>query len=84
MTFIVFQAITGAFGAFADIYALTGGGAGTRDSFLYPIIYLYSTMFKNGQAARAAAMGYIIAAILFVITSIQRRLFADEEGGNLL
>jgi ABC-type sugar transport system permease subunit len=81
LTFIVFQAIIGAFAAFGDVMTL--GGSNTRDAFLYPVIHLYNTMFKNSQINRAASMGYIIAAILFVITAMQRKLFSGDNTGSL-
>lgn len=86
MKFIVFQAITGSFSLFGEVLTLvsTGYGAkssavGSRNSMLYPMIYLYNTMFKSGQINRAAALGYVVAAILLIITSVQRWLFRDKE-----
>jgi ABC-type sugar transport system permease subunit len=81
LTFVVFQAILGAFAAFGDVITL--GGTSARDAFLYPVIHLYNTMFKNSQINRAAAMGYIIAAVLFVLTTMQRKLFSGEDAGSL-
>ena len=36
-------------------------------------------MFKNNQVNRAATMGYMIAVILLVITTIQRYLFREKD-----
>ena len=35
--------------------------------------------FKNNQVNRAATMGYMIAVILLVITTIQRYLFREKD-----
>ena len=81
MTYIVFMAITGSFAMFGEILTLVqnGSSVGSRDSMLFPVIYLYNSMFKNNQSNRAAAMGYVIAVILLLITSVQRWLFRDKD-----
>ena len=81
MTYIVFMAITGSFAMFGEVLTLVqnGSSVGSRDSMLFPVIYLYNSMFKNNQSNRAAAMGYVIAVILLLITSVQRWLFRDKD-----
>lgn len=80
MAYIVFTAITGSFAIFGEIMSLLGtDSTGARDSFLYPVVYLYMSMFKNNKMYFASAMGYCIAAILFVVTSVQRKLFSDKD-----
>lgn len=81
MTYIIFIAITGSFAMFGEVITLVqnGSSVGSRDSMLYPVIYLYNTMFKNNQVNRAATMGYVIAVILFIITTVQRYLFREKE-----
>ena len=82
MRFIVFASITGSFSMFGEVMTLvtsSGSAVGSRDSMLYPMIYLYNTMFTNNKINRAAAMGYVIAIILLIITSIQRWLFREKE-----
>lgn len=80
MTYIVFTAITGSFALSGEIYTLVGiGGTGARDSMLFPVVYLYNTMFRDNKMNQAAAMGYVLALILLVITSIQRWLFRDKD-----
>ena len=81
MTYIVFIAFTGSFAMFGEVLTLVqnSSSVGSRDSMLYPVIYLYNTMFKNNQVSRAATMGYVIALILLIITTIQRRLFREKD-----
>lgn len=81
MTYIIFIAITGSFAMFGEVLTLVqnGSSVGSRDSMLYPVIYLYNTMFKNNQVNRAATMGFAIAGILLIITTIQRRLFREKD-----
>ena len=79
-TYIIFTAIIGSFSVFGEVLTLVGqNSTGARDSMLYPVIYLYNTMFKNNQMNLAATMGYVIAAILLIITGIQRRVLRDKD-----
>lgn len=77
-TFVVFTSITGSFAIFGEVMTLTSS-TGAKDCMLYPMIYLYNTMFKNNQTAKAAAMGFVIAAIVMIITSVQRWLFREKD-----
>lgn len=77
-TFVVFTSITGSFSIFGEVMTLTNS-TGAKDCMLYPMIYLYNTMFKNNQTAKAAAMGFVIAAIVMLITSVQRWLFREKD-----
>jgi ABC-type sugar transport system permease subunit len=77
--FMVFIAITGSFALFGDVITLAGYSGGSRNSFLYPLIHLYNTMFRNSQVNYAAAIGYAIALILLLITTLQRSVFMRDE-----
>lgn len=79
MTYIVFTAIVGSFSISGEVYTLVGvGGTGARNSMLFPVVYLYNTMFRDNMMNRASAMGYVLAVILLIITTIQRRLFKSD------
>ncbi len=79
--FITFICIVGSFSIFGEVLTLVGNSnaVGARDSMLYPMVYLYNLMFKNVKMNQAAAMGYVIAVILLLITGVQRWLFRDKE-----
>jgi lactose/L-arabinose transport system permease protein/arabinosaccharide transport system permease protein len=62
---------------------MVGNAGGPRYSYLYPVIYLYTTMFTKGQVNYAAAIGYVVALILFIITTLQRDVFMKERGEEL-
>lgn len=80
MIYVVFTAITGSFSIFGEVYTLAGANStGARDSMLYPVIYLYNTMFRDNKMNEAATMGYILAVILLIITSIQRFIMRDKD-----
>ena len=79
MTYVVFTAIVGSFGLFGEVYTLVGvGGTGARNSMLFPMVYLYNTLFRDNMMNRASAMGYVLAVILLIITTIQRRLLRSN------
>jgi ABC-type sugar transport system permease subunit len=80
--FIVFITITGSFSLFGDVIVMVGYGGGARHSYLYPVIHLYNTMFRQNMINYAASVGYIIALILLILTTLQRRVFMrdDREG----
>lgn len=78
--YIIFTAITGSFSLFGEIYTLIPmDSAGTRDSMLFPVVYLYRSMFRDNRLNYAATMGYVIAVILFIITFLQRRIMRDND-----
>lgn len=79
-TFVVFTAIVGSFSLSGEIYTLVGeGGTGARNSMLFPVVYLYNMMFRDSKMNQAAAMGYVLAVILIIITSIQRYVFTEHD-----
>ena len=80
MTYIVFTAIVGSFSMFGEVMTLTSvEGTGARDSMLFPLLYLYNMMFRNNQMNMASAMGYILAVILLIITTVQRTLMRERD-----
>ena len=81
--FIVFAAITGSFALFGDVITMVSNSGGPRYSYLYPLIFLYNTMFRENQLNYAAAIGYVIALILLILTTIQRTVMKDEGEGIL-
>jgi ABC-type sugar transport system permease subunit len=82
--FIIFTAITGSFSIFGDVITLVGYGGGPRYSYLYPAMYLYNTMFRESQVNYAAAVGYIIAVVLLILTTLQRKVIMRDEGDGLI
>jgi ABC-type sugar transport system permease subunit len=82
--FIIFTAITGSFAMFGDVITLVGYSGGTRYAYLYPVMHLYNTMFRQNQVNYAAAIGYIIAVILLILTTLQRKVIMRDEGEGLI
>jgi ABC-type sugar transport system permease subunit len=82
--FIVFVAITGSFSLFGDVITMIGYSGGPRNSYLYPVIFLYNTMFRQSQVNYAASIGYVIAFILLILTTLQRSVIMKDEGEGIL
>lgn len=75
MEFIVFQALIGTFAIFGEPYVLVDGTGGTRDSMLFPTFYLYETSIRSMRFGYASALAFTLAAIILVVTFVQRRAF---------
>lgn len=78
--FVIFTAIMGSYSLSVEVYTLVGvGGTGTKDSMLFPVVYIYNTMFRDTRMNYSAAIGYVLAMLLLAITSVQRYLFRDKD-----
>jgi multiple sugar transport system permease protein len=69
--FLLITSIIGAFQQFGLPYLLTSGGpVGRTTTIAY---YLYTSAFKNFEMGYAAAMSYVLFAMIFVFTLLQMR-----------
>jgi multiple sugar transport system permease protein len=61
---------------FAEVYAMFFGGqrAAVSDDALFYVIYLFRQAFENFRMGYAAAMAWLLFAVILVITFIQLRL----------
>lgn len=68
---VLFNLITGtiaAFQVFAQPYVTTEGGPGDASRFL--VLYLYETAFRHLDMGYASALGWVIFALLAVLTGV--------------
>jgi len=65
---VVFSSIN-AIQLFDEVFFLTKGGPGT--STYVPVYYLYTLAFQQGIAGYAAAIAYVLLAVILVLTVIQ-------------
>ncbi len=75
--FVFITSVIGSFQVFTPIYIMTGGGPGYSSNTL--VNYLYQTGFQDFKMGYASSIAYILFAILFLITIIQRKYFKTEE-----
>jgi len=73
MVFVVIMGFIASFQVFQQIYVMTEsefGIGGVLDSALTVVAYLYDEGFRKFQMGYASALGYIVFAVIFMITII--------------
>jgi len=73
--FVVITDLIGSFSLFSQPYLLCDSGAGPQDSGLFPLMYLFFMGFDNLRMGYASAIGYVLTAIILIVTGIQLLLF---------
>lgn len=73
--FVVVLAIVGSYNLFAEPYVLQNGAGGPSDSMLTVTMYLYMNGFRFLNVGYAAAIGYVLMAIMLILALLQLRLF---------
>lgn len=75
--FVVIMSTIGSYQLFELPYALLGG-FGPNNAGLTIVGYLYSTAFETGDLGTGAAIGWLLALIIFTISTIQIKLARVE------
>ncbi len=80
--FVVVLSIIGGFQVFVEPFIIYNGGAGPGDGGLTLALLVYRTAFTSFEFGTAAAMGMVLAAIIFTVSLIQFRFFGvlKKEG----
>ncbi|MBL8160576.1 MAG: sugar ABC transporter permease [Anaerolineae bacterium] len=73
--FVVVLSIIGGYQVFVEPFIIYNGGGGPGDGGLTMALLIYRTAFTSFNFGTAAAMGVILAAIIFVFSLIQFRYF---------
>ena len=63
---------------FDQSYIISGGSGGPLDSTMTVVLYLYNKGFKDFEMGYASAIAFVLFAILFALTIIQRKIFKEE------
>jgi multiple sugar transport system permease protein len=77
--FVVAMGIIGTFQLFDQSYIFSGGTGGPNNSTLTVVLLIYQAVFRNLQMGYAAAIAFLLAAVIIGITLIQRQLFGGEN-----
>lgn len=77
--FVVAMGVIGTFQLFDQSYIFSGGTGGPNNATLTVVLLIYQTVFRNLQMGYAAAIAFLLAAVIIAITLIQRRLFGGER-----
>jgi ABC-type sugar transport systems, permease components len=77
--FVVTMGIIGTFQLFDQAYIFSNGSGGPNNSTLTVVLLIYQYAFKNLDMGYAAALAVMLAAVIMLITVIQRRIFGEEK-----
>ncbi|WP_191761473.1 ABC transporter permease subunit [Komarekiella delphini-convector] len=77
--FVVAIGVIGTFQLFDQSYIFSGGTGGPNNATLTVVLLIYQAVFRNLQMGYAAAIAFLLAAVIITITLIQRRLFGGEK-----
>ncbi|MEL6165377.1 MAG: sugar ABC transporter permease [Cyanobacteria bacterium J06628_3] len=77
--FVVAMGIIGTFQLFDQSYIFSKGTGGPNNATLTVVLLIYQAVFRNLQMGYAAAIAFLLAAVIITITLIQRRIFGGEN-----
>ena len=75
---VVILSTIGGFSLFVEPFVMTAGGP--LDSTLSLVLYLYQQAFQFLRMGYAAAIGLVLAVLIFLVTVVQRRYLEGEVG----
>ncbi|RUS96288.1 ABC transporter permease [Trichormus variabilis SAG 1403-4b] len=77
--FVVTVGIIGTFQLFDQSYIFSGGTGGPNNATLTVVLLIYQAVFRNLQLGYASAIAFLLAAVIIIITVIQRRVFGGDR-----
>jgi multiple sugar transport system permease protein len=77
--FVVAVGVIGTFQLFDQSYIFSGGTGSPNNATLTVVLLIYQAVFRNLQMGYAAAIAFLLAAVIITITLIQRRIFGGER-----
>lgn len=76
--FNIVVSLIGCFKVFDQAYVVSNGNGGPLDSTMTIVLYIYRTGFRDFEMGYACAIAFVLFAIIFILTIIQRKLFGEE------
>lgn len=77
--FVVAMGIIGTFQLFDQSYIFSNGSGGPNNATLTLVLLIYQYVFRDLQMGYAAAIAFLLAAVIIFITLIQKRLFTSSN-----
>lgn len=68
----------GTFQVFDQAFIVSGGTGGPMNSTMTVVLYLYRTGFRDFRMGYASAIAFVLFAIIFILTLIQKRIFKED------
>lgn len=78
--FVASVGVIGTFQLFDQSYIFSGGSGGPNNATLTVVLLIYQYVFKDLQMGYAAALAFLLAAVIITATLVQRRFFEEEKG----
>jgi multiple sugar transport system permease protein len=75
--FVIIMGIIGTFQLFDQSYIFSNGSGGPNNSTLTIVLLIYQYAFNSLDIGYSAALAFILAGIILLVTLIQRRFFQD-------
>lgn len=79
--FVTIMTVLSSFQAFDVVYMITDGGPGDSTNVIY--YWIYQHAFKFFNMGYAAALSWVVFAVLFVVTLMQFRFFGGKANYDL-
>ncbi|KST62854.1 sugar ABC transporter permease [Mastigocoleus testarum BC008] len=76
--FVVAIGIIGTFQLFDQSYIFSGGTGGPNNATLTIVLLIYQAVFRHLQMGYAAAIAFLLAILIIIVTLFGRRLFGGE------
>lgn len=70
--------LIGCFQVYDQAYVVSQGNGGPLDSTMTVVLYLTRTGFREFKMGQACAVAFILFAVIFALTVIQKKLFGEE------
>ncbi|TBR59285.1 sugar ABC transporter permease [Westiellopsis prolifica IICB1] len=77
--FVVAMGIIGTFQLFDQSYIFSNGNGGPNNATLTVVLLIYQAVFRNLQMGYAAAIAFLLATVIIIITLLQRRIFGVQR-----
>jgi multiple sugar transport system permease protein len=74
----VVVSMIGCFQVYDQAYVISQGNGGPLDSTMTVVLYLTRTGFREFKMGQASATAFILFAVIFTLTIIQKKLFGEE------
>lgn len=77
--FVVIVGIIGSFQVFDQAYIISRGDGGPSNSTLTIVLLIYRYAFRSLDMGYAAALAFLLAAIILLLTIVQRKIFGEDK-----
>lgn len=64
---------------FDQAYVISGGSGGPLDSTMTVVLYLFNSGFRDFKMGYASAIAFVLFAIIFCLTMIQKMIFKESD-----